>query len=252
MTEYDRIAGPPAAGAQLAAATAAARERQSHVRHELRAPLAVIYPLLSLLRGDDEPTGPQQEYLAVLERNVARLEALIAGTVDSGWADCSSAAPVPEEIALVDVAQELVALRRTEQAEGAPVRIDAGAPAAPRVWADRADVRQILTDLVRNATAYTPASGRVTINARGGASGTVVVEVADTGPGLPPEELGRVFEFGFRGDLARELKVPGLGAGLWVCRELARRNGGDVALTSEPGTGVTATIILPAAQGGSA
>ena len=76
--------------------------------------------------------------------------------------------------------------------------------------------------------------------------GTVVVEVADTGPGMPPEELARAFEFGFRGELATQLRAPGLGAGLWICRELAARNGGSVTLASEPGAGLRATLTLPA------
>ena len=76
----------------------------------------------------------------------------------------------------------------------------------------------------------------------------MAVEVADTGPGMPPEELARAFEFGFRGELARQLRAPGLGAGLWICRELAARNGGSLTLTSEPGAGVCATLVLPAAD----
>ena len=95
---------------------------------------------------------------------------------------------------------------------------------------------------------YTPAAGSVTIRIGAGeGAGTVVVEVADTGPGMPPEELARAFEFGFRGELAARLRVPGLGAGLWICRELAARNGGSVTLASEPGAGVRATLTLPAA-----
>jgi two-component system sensor histidine kinase BaeS len=221
------------------------------VRHELRAPLAVIYPLLSLLRdgGAGEPTPRQEEYLEVLERNVARLETLVSGTVASGWADCSVAPPVPEPVVLGDVAEELSALRRMEGLEGAPILVDAGAPPTPRAWADRDDVRQILADLVGNAAAYTPATGSVTIRVRGADDGMVALEVADTGPGIPAQELDRVFDFGFRGEMARALKVPGLGAGLWICRRLAERNGGSLALASKPDSGVLTTLTLPAAEG---
>jgi len=239
----------PASLAAVAATADASRERQSHVRHELRAPLAVIYPLLSLLLDDGagELTEQQREYLTVLDRNVVRLEALITGVAASGWADCSAAPPAPAVVVLGDVAEQLVALRAAEGARGAQVVVDAGDPPGPRAWADREDVRQILGGLVRNAVGYAPESGAVTIRVRAGEGGTVVFQVADTGAGIPPEELHRVFEFGFRGELARELKVPGLGAGLWVCRELASRNHGRVLLASEPGLGVTATVTLPAA-----
>jgi signal transduction histidine kinase len=249
MTETTPGAEVEAAAAAVKAASDAARERQSHVRHELRAPLAVIYPLLSLLRdgGAGDLTPRQEEYLGVLERNVARMETLVSGTVASGWADCSAAPAVPEAVILGDVAEELAALRRLEGLESAAIAVHAGALPTPRAWADRDDVRQILAGLVSNAAAYTPARGSVTVRA-GWGGGTVALEVADSGPGIPPEELGRVFDFGFRGELARSLKVPGLGAGLWVCRELARRNGGDVVLVSSPGAGVVATLTLPAAE----
>lgn len=230
------------------AVAAAARERQSHVRHELRAPLAVIYPLLSLLLdgGPGALTAQQREYLQVLDRNATRLEALITSATASGWADCSAAPPVVAPVDLGAVAYEVLALRAADGTEGAGVTVDVTATPAPPALADAEDVRQILAGLVRNAVAYTPATGTVTIRARAADPGTVALEVEDSGPGMAPEELDRAFEFGYRGELARELKVPGLGAGLWVCRELARRNGGDVRLVSEPDAGVTATITLPA------
>ena len=230
---------------------AAARERQSHMRHELRAPLAVIYPLVSLLRdGADELSAEHRELLEVLERNVARLEALIAGVADSGWADCSVAEAMPGDVALRDVAEEVVASRALDDRGGPQVVVDAGPPPPPRAWADRDDVRQIIADLVRNAVAYAPPGGRVSIHVAAGADpGRVTLEVADTGPGMPPEELARAFEFGFRGELARRLRVPGLGAGLWVCRELAARNGGAVVLAAAPGGGLRAMLTLPAAAG---
>ena len=233
------------------AAREAARERQSHIRHELRAPLAVIYPLVSLLRdGADELKAEHREFLEVLERNVIRLEALIAGVADSGWPDCSAAEASPGEVALGDVAEEVVAVRVLDDRDGPQVIVDAGPQPSPRAWADREDVRQIVADLVRNAAAYTPSDGRVSIHIADADSGAVTLEVADEGPGMPPEELARAFEFGFRGELARSRRVPGLGAGLWVCRELAARNGGTITLAGGPGAGLRATLTLPAATGG--
>jgi signal transduction histidine kinase len=254
MTESIPGAEVQTADVAVKAAREAARERQSHVRHELRAPLAVIYPLLSLLRdgGAGELTPRQAEYLEVLERNVTRMETLVSGVVASGWADCSVAPPVPEPVALGDVAEELSALRRMDGLEGAAIAVDTGAPPTPRAWADRDDVRQILADLVGNAAAYASAGGSVTVRARRDGDAALVLEVEDAGPGIPPEELGRVFEFGFRGELARSMKVPGLGAGLWVCRRLAERNGGSLSIVSEPGAGVVATLRLPVAEEGPA
>lgn len=228
----------------------AARERQSHVRHELRAPLAVIYPLLSLLvDGESGALSPQQrEHLVVLERNVERLEALVTGVVDSGWSDYSAAPAKREQISPLDLAESVAALRRLDRSGGPAVIVKRAAPPTPRAWADADDVRQIVTALIRNATTYTPSSGLVSVSmAPADDSGTVTLEVADTGPGMSPEELARAFEFGFRGEAATRVKAPGLGIGLWVCRRLAERSDGLLALASEPGGGVRATLTLPAA-----
>jgi signal transduction histidine kinase len=219
------------------------------VRHQLRAPLAVIYPLLSLLLDESagEFTPQQREYLAVLERNVERLEALVTGVADSGWTECSAAPVVPVDIVPADLAESVVALRSTQHQEGPDVVVEPGASPSPRAWADRDDVQQIITDLVRNATTYAPDAGTVAVRITAGeATGTVTVEVADGGPGMAPEELARAFEFGFRGELATRLKAPGLGIGLWVCRRLAERNGGTLELASEPGAGLRAMLTLPA------
>ena len=92
------MTGSPAADRDaLEAAIGAARERQSHVRHELRAPLAVIYPLLSLLLdgGAGELSPKQRGSLETLDRNVARLEGLITAATASGWTDCSVAPALP-------------------------------------------------------------------------------------------------------------------------------------------------------------
>jgi signal transduction histidine kinase len=243
--------GTPAAETAAArAAREAARERQSHMRHDLRAPLAVIYPLLSLLldEGTGELTAQQREYLQVLERNVVRLEALVTGVADSGWADCSAAPALAAEIAPADVVEEVITVRRIDDRGGPSIDLEVGPLPSPRIWADRDDVRQIIASLVRNAEAYTPAAGRIAVRIRSGEDAdTIAVEVVDTGPGMPPEELARAFEFGFRGALATQLRAPGLGAGLWICRELAARNGGSLTLTSEPGAGLRAILVLPAA-----
>ena len=122
------------------------------MRHELRAPLAVIYPLLSLLldEGAGELSPQQREFLEVLERNVVRLEALITGVADSGWADCSPAPALPGEVALGDVAEEVVTLRRLDdQRRAAGRRSTPGRRPRRARWADRDDVRQIVADLDR-------------------------------------------------------------------------------------------------------
>jgi signal transduction histidine kinase len=227
----------------------AARGRQSHVRHELRAPLAVMYPLLSLLR--DETAGPltatQREYLEMMERNVARVHALVVSCAESGWLDCAAAPLEPAAVLLREVAEEVVSRLKAE--DGAQdLRVVADGPDA-LAWADREHVRCIVRNLVDNAVRYAPARA-VTVEVRGGADRAVaILAVRDEGPGLGAEDVRQAFDFGFRGAAAREAGVPGLGAGLWTCRRLAELNGGIIELDSATGDGTTVTVTLPSTPG---
>jgi signal transduction histidine kinase len=209
-----------------------------------------MYPALSVLF--DESSGPltgrQRECLEALQRSVERLEALIAATADSGWFEVCGAPCAPVAVALGEVVREVVALRESSGAPGPRVDVRSGPGLSP-AYADREDVRQLLGDLIDNACRYTSAEGTITVHlAAGDEAGTVAVTVADDGCGVPARELPRVLEFGFRGAAAVEARQPGLGVGLWVAERLVARNGGRLALTSEPGAGTKATVVLPAVE----
>jgi len=111
----------------------AARQRQSYVQHELRAPLAVMYPALSMLLGGaaGELSARQREYLEIMERNVVRLEGMIASVVDSGWSECAAAPAEPAEVSLGDVVEGILAVRRFGRQPG-PASTCASAPAPCR------------------------------------------------------------------------------------------------------------------------
>jgi len=228
----------------------AARERQSFVRHELRAPLSVMYPALSMLLDGSvgELTSKQREYLALIERNAERLERLIAGAAESGWLDCAGAPPKPAAVPLREVLDEFLTARRLGGQQGPRIEVERAPGPSAVAWADREQVRQIVVNLLGNAAQY--AGGGAAIRVRLEASAdqrTVSLAVADEGPGIAAAELPHVFDFGFRGAAAREAALPGLGIGLWVCRELAGRGGGSITVCSEVGAGTTVTVTLPAA-----
>jgi two-component system phosphate regulon sensor histidine kinase PhoR len=231
----------------------AACERQSHVRHELRAPLAVMYPALSMLLDGSagELTAKQREYLQILERNAERLERLVAGATESGWLDCAGAAGEPAAVPLGEALEEVLAVRRFGGQQGPRILVEY-APGPPAVaWADREQVHQITENLLVNATQYAGGSGVIRIGVSASAAAAAFT-VRDEGRGIPADELARVFEFGFRGVAAREAAQPGLGIGLWVCRELVGRTGGSIVIRSEAGAGTAVTVTLPAAGAGGA
>jgi two-component system, OmpR family, phosphate regulon sensor histidine kinase PhoR len=233
----------------------AARERQSHVRHELRAPLAVMYPALSLLLDGSagDLTPKQRDYLEILERNAVRMERRLAGATESGWLDCAGAVAEPAAVSLGEVLEEVLALRRFGGQHEPPLEVEHDTGPRAIAWADREQVRQIVGNLLRNATQSCGGGGAVRITMGTSADRlSVSLAVHDDGPGIPSDELPHVFDFGFRGAAAQDASTQGLGIGLWVCRELVGRSGGSIAIHSEVGAGTTVTVTFPTAPSGSA
>jgi two-component system, OmpR family, phosphate regulon sensor histidine kinase PhoR len=227
-----------------------AHERQSYVRHELRSPLAPMYPALSMLLDGSagELTPKQRGYLEIIERNAERLERYIAGATESGWLDCAGEAIQPAAVPLGEALEEVLAMRRLGGQPGPLIEVDRSPGPRAVAWADREQVRQIVANLVGNAAQSSATSGVIHIRVSASADQqTVSLEVRDEGVGIPADELPHVFDFGYRGVSARVAAPPGLGIGLWVCRELVGRSGGSIALRSEVGAGTTVTVTLPAA-----
>jgi signal transduction histidine kinase len=119
----------------------------------------------------------------------------------------------------------------------------AGDPASPVVvWVDRTRMRQVLANLVDNAVKYTPAGGRVVLRAE--TSGRdAVISVEDTGVGIAPEDLPRIWERLYRGDRSRTTR--GLGLGLSLVKAIVEAHGGQVAVASTPGAGTRVDVRLP-------
>jgi len=153
--------------------------------------------------------------------------------------------------------------RRRHRERVAGLRRRGGGPQGPRIqverapgsravaWADREQVRQIVVNLLGNAAQHAGGGGviRVGVSASEDVP-TVSFAVMDEGRGIPADERARIFDFGFRGVAARQAGLPGLGIGLWVCRELVGRSAGSIAVRSEVGAGTTVTVTLPASRTG--
>ncbi len=119
-------------------------------------------------------------------------------------------------------------------------------PQELEVDADLNRLRQVIANLLDNALKYTPAGGRVDIEASGGEDGVRIV-VRDTGPGIPAEELPHIWERLFRGDRSRS--TPGLGLGLSLVQAIVRAHGGTVTARSLPEAGAEFTVRLPPVSG---
>jgi signal transduction histidine kinase len=215
------------------------------VSHELRTPLTSIsgYAELLLEEGlDDAHRG----YVAVVERNAHRLlelvnDLLLAARLQAGGVDLRKQ---PFDLHAV-VQESLESVARQAEAGGVELRLDAGEP-LPSVDGDAARVAQVVTNLLSNAIKFTPSGGRVdlTLAAR---DGVVSFRVADTGIGIPEDELERLFERFFRSQTALERHIPGTGLGLYITKAIVEAHGGRISVESAAGEGTAFLVELPAA-----
>jgi len=114
----------------------------------------------------------------------------------------------------------------------------------PLLSGDSQKVHQMLVNLLQNAINYTPEGGKITLEGRRGEGG-IQLEVADTGVGIPPEDLPRIFERFYRVDKGRSRELGGTGLGLSIVKHIAEAHGGRVFVDSQVGKGSRFTVSLP-------
>ena len=211
--------------------------------HELRGALTVIAGYGDMLRRPlDE--AERLQALDGIRRAVSRADSLCSDVLAgrrAGGADVERREPL-------DVA-ELVTHVAEEQRAATGRTILAETAAGLRVIGDGAALARILTNLITNAAKYSPAETTVDVRAWRDDTfefvPTVVIEVSDRGPGIPPEERERLFSPFQR--LERDADIPGTGLGLSVVRDVAEAHGGDAVIREREGGGTTVRVELPAA-----
>lgn len=209
--------------------------------HELRAPLTAIQANLELLeRQVAMPPGERQEAVAEASREARRLARLVADLLALARADAGVALH-RQRVDLDGVVLETLGQARL-LARGHHLEVERLEPVVVEGDPDR--LQQLLLVLLDNALKYTPGTGRVTLALRREA-GVAEVRVRDTGIGIPPDELPRVFERFYRADPARARDPGGTGLGLAIAQWIARQHGGQLVLESQPGHGTTAILRLP-------
>jgi len=244
-----------------AAAEAANRAKSDFLAtmsHELRTPINAIIGYAELIEmgisGDITPEQARQverirassRHLLTLINDVLDLAKIEAGHLEIRRARCDLRRPVVDALGLVSL----------QAAENGLLVEEHCAPEKVEFVGDENRVRQIIANLLSNAVKFTPEGGRVTVRCdilRSEESATLpigpgpwaFVEVADTGIGIPAEEVARVFQPFIQAKMGRDREHGGTGLGLTISRQLARLMGGDLHLTSEFGAGSTFTLYLP-------
>jgi two-component system phosphate regulon sensor histidine kinase PhoR len=221
------------------------RDFVANVSHEMRTPVAGIQAMTeSLLSGAMEDEATARRFLVHISRSCQRLVNIVDDLLQLARAESGVSRP-RDPVPVAPIARDVVAtLDAAIERNGLDVGVEADEHA--RVIGDPESLRQIISNLVDNAVKYTPAGGKVDVSVETSEK-TVIIEVKDTGIGIPPESRDRVFERFYRVDAARSREMGGTGLGLSIVRHLVESMGGSVSVTSQVGAGSTFRVELPSA-----
>jgi PAS domain S-box-containing protein len=221
----------------------------SHVSHELRTPLTAIKQFTSIfLGGLAGNLSPEQiRYQKIILKNVLQLQAMIDDLLEVTRLENGKLSVELESVEVSDaVSDSINTLQPTAVSKGVTL---SGSVAAnlPSAYADSTRLRQVLIILLDNALKFTPAGGTVEVSARllPKDSGRLLLEVSDSGCGMNAEASERIFGRHFQVTGQRHNSRKGLGLGLFICKELVTRQGGQIWVTSEPQRGSVFSFTLP-------
>lgn len=221
----------------------------STVSHELRTPLTSIKGFAdTILRaGDRLDVSQQRRYISIIKDQADRLTRLVEDLLAVSRLESKKLQLTIRALDLADSVQR-VTLNLSEKARNHKI-VDIIPPGLPPVWADADRLEQILTNLIDNAIKYSPTETTVKVVARDvpGTPEMVEFQVTDQGGGIPQEHLPEIFSKFSRLDNPLTRQTEGTGLGLYITRSLVVALGGQIKVTSEPGS-TTFTVQLPAAS----
>jgi signal transduction histidine kinase len=222
------------------------RDLVANVSHELKTPITAIRAHLeNLLDGVEQPDPAT---IGVMLAQIERLGRLVDQLLDLSRLESGEVPLRFEAIPLQRLVDDLISeIDMAIPGRGVQVRNDVPAD-LPALSADRERIHQVLFNLVDNAVRFTSVGGSVTVSARR-RNGSVEVAVTDTGAGIRPEHLPRLFERFYRADPARARGDGGTGIGLAIARSVVEAHGGHIRAESEPGLGSVFTFDLPSVDG---
>jgi two-component system phosphate regulon sensor histidine kinase PhoR len=226
----------------------------ANVSHELRTPLTSLQGFVETLQdGAADDPATLHRFLGIIANETARLGRLVDDLLDLSRLESGRLELRLSPVDLSGLLQRAVAFYAPAARAKRLTLAAAVPPGLPPVPGDEDLLEQALRNLVDNAVKYTPEGGRVDVSAEGisypDQRREVVVRVADTGPGIPPEHLPRLFERFYRVDRARSRQVGGTGLGLAIVKHIVERHGGRAWVESAPGAGAAFSVALPVSSG---
>ena len=224
------------------------RELTAAVSHDLRTPLASVRAMVEALDdGLIDSTDEVGRYYGTIRREIERLSRMIDDLFELAQIDAGALKLQRRPVALQEIAAEVVdAMREQARRADTALRLEAD-PTLPPLPLDGARMERAAMNLVRNALEHTPPGGSVTVQVTA-ADGAAVLAVADTGEGIEPGDVARVWERFYRAEKSRRRGAhgsDGAGLGLAIVKGIVEAHGGRVTLESAPGRGTTVCVHLP-------
>jgi two-component system, OmpR family, phosphate regulon sensor histidine kinase PhoR len=220
------------------------RDFVANVSHELRTPLTIVGGFAETLQDPEIPADKRAEFARTIYSNTQRMQRIVDELLDLSRIESGYWKPRPQLVKIAEISSEVfgrVAAVASTKGIALDTQVD---PSASVIYADRTAVEQILLNLIENALRHTGEGGRITIETTPARNG-VVLTVADTGTGIPPEHLPRIFERFYRADSGRSREAGGTGLGLAIVKHLVEAHGGSVSAESILGSGATIKIFFP-------
>ena len=214
-----------------------------NVSHELRTPVASVRAIVGALQsGAIEDSAIVQKFLDSLDLETERLSLLLNDLLNLSELEAGKKSK-RTQVALRQIADQVV-IELSEKARKCDVEVRVDIPAKLSVAAEKQQMVQVMRNLVDNAIKYTGEGGRVEITGNE-ADSEITFTVKDTGVGIPPSDLDRIFERFYRVDKARSRQLGGTGLGLSIVKDIVDAHDGRVMVESEVGAGSSFTIALP-------
>lgn len=224
------------------------REFVADVSHELRTPIAALRTFTELQREEELDEAQRQEFLDRSTQQISRLEWMSTNLLDLSRID---AGIFPLDVRPGDLREPVRAVveAHAEQADRAGISLVFEVPSEPVMLRfDRERIVQLLSNLVGNALKFTPRGGEVVVDVAARAD-EALIEVRDSGPGIPEADLPLVFDRFFRGTNVGDARASGSGLGLAIARSIVEMHGGSISVSSAIGQGSTFTVRLPRGAG---